>query len=243
MDFLKEYFSRRRIKKHRCKLAGGLRSLSRRTELSLEPGVSLGHVDVDSWQLSIGAHTYIRSRSHISLVSSIGRFCSVGSGVVIGQEKHTHPTKWLSSHPFQYTDSPLSYYAKTEMAVIGHDVWIGSEAMILEGVNIGTGAVIATRAVVVEDVPPYAIVAGFPARVVRFRHEPPLIEQLLASRWWDIDVEKLRTLPLDQPSACIDQIERMRFSAAAHYPVLVVTRQSCYCQPLSTPAQPTPPLA
>lgn len=243
MNFVKSYLFKRQIKKHRCKLGGGLNSLSRRTELSLESDVALGHVDIGSPQLSIGAHTYIRSRSHLSLVSSIGRFCSVGSGVVIGQEKHTHPTNWLSSHPFQYTDAPLKYHAKTEMAVIGHDVWIGSEAMILEGVTVGTGAVIATRALVTEDVPPYAIVVGVPARIVRFRHEPALVERLLASRWWDIEISELKRLPLDEPAKCLDQLEHMRFSSATRYSKIMVTRKGCYYPPLSTPVQPAQPLA
>lgn len=77
------------------------------------------------------------------------------------------------------------------MAVIGHDVWIGSDAMILEGVRAGTGVVIAVRAVVVKDVLLYSIVVGFPAKVVRFRFEPALIELLLAIRWWDVEVNAL----------------------------------------------------
>ncbi|WP_455823865.1 CatB-related O-acetyltransferase [Pseudomonas graminis] len=240
MEFLKDYFSKRRMKKHRCKLAGGLRSLSRSTELTLEPFVALGHVEIDSPQLSIGAHTYIRSGSHLANVSSIGRFCSVGSGVVIGQEKYTQPTNWLSSHPFQYTNAPLMYHAKSEMAVIGNDVWIGSEAMILEGVNVGTGAVIATRAVVVKDVPSYAVVVGFPAKVVRFRYEPTMVERLLASRWWEVEIDELRALPLDETSASLDQLELRLPLPAAQYPTLLVTRQGCYDSSSSALAQSTP---
>lgn len=240
MEFLKDYFSKRRMKKHRCKLAGGLRSLSRNTELTLEPCVALGHVEIDSPQLSIGAHTYIRSGSHLANVSSIGRFCSIGTGVIIGQEKYTHPTNWLSSHPFQYTNAPLMYHAKSETAVIGHDVWIGSEAMVLEGVNVGTGAVIATRAVVVKDVPAYAIVVGFPARVVRFRYEPMMVERLLASRWWDVEIDELRTLPLDKPAAGLDELERRRSLNAAQYTALLVTRKGCYDSTSSIPARSTP---
>lgn len=225
MQFLKDFYWKRWIRKHHCKLAGGVQSLNKRTELRLEAGAELGHLKIDSPRLLIGAHTYIRSDSYLSLVSSIGRFCSIGSGVIIGQEKHTHPTDWLSSHPFQYTDTALNYQAKTEMAEIGHDVWIGSGAMILEGVKVGTGAVIATRAVVTADVPPYAIVAGFPAKVVRFRHEPAVIERLLASQWWDMEVQELKKLALDQPSACLDQLARV--ARGVRYPVLVVSRDGC----------------
>ncbi|WP_434609195.1 CatB-related O-acetyltransferase [Pseudomonas sp. D2-30] len=226
MGSLKDFYWKRWVKRHRCKLAGGLQSLSRRTELTLEEGVALGHVDIDSPRLAIGAHTYIRSGSHLSLVASIGRFCSMGTGVVIGQEKHTHPTDWLSSHPFQYTASPLSYRARTQMATIGHDVWVGSHAMVMEGVNVGTGAVIATRAVVAGDVPAYAIVAGVPAKVVRFRHAPDVIERLLASRWWEIEVEELKTLPLDEPETCLELLER-KAPVAAQYRKISVTRKGC----------------
>jgi chloramphenicol O-acetyltransferase type B len=226
MDSLKNFYWKRWIKKRNCKLAGGLHSLSNRTEVILEDGVTLGHVDIDSPNLTIGAYTYIRSKSHLSLVSSIGRFCSLGTGVIIGQEKHTHPTNWLSSHPFQYTAAPLTYCAKTDMAKVGHDVWIGSHAMVLEGVTVGTGAVIATRAVVVEDVPPYAIVAGVPAKVVRFRHSPKMIERILASRWWEIEVDILKTMALNDAELCINQLE-LQESSAAEYQKISVTRRGC----------------
>ncbi|MGY2291837.1 CatB-related O-acetyltransferase [Pseudomonas sp. SDO528_S397] len=227
MGYLKNLYWKRWIRSHNCKLAGGLQSLGKKTELKLEETAALGWVDIDSPRLSIGAHTYIRSDCELSVVSSIGRFCSIGHRVIIGQEKHTHPTHWLSSHPFQYTNTALSYHAKTDMAVVGHDVWIGHSAMILEGVNVGTGAVIATRALVVDDVPPYAIVAGVPAKVVRFRHPPEIIERLLASRWWDIEVDTLTTLALDEPAKCLDQLEQVLPSQAARYKTLTVTRQGC----------------
>lgn len=91
------------------------------------------------------------------------------------------------------------------MAVIGHDVWIGSDAMILEGVRAGTGAVIAVRAVVVKDVLLYSIVVGFPAKVVRFRFEPALIELLLAIRWWDVEVNALGGASVES-SICRSQV-------------------------------------
>ena len=80
---------------------------------------------------------------------------------------------------------------------IGHDVWIGTEALILSGVSIGHGAVIAARSVVTKDVPPYAIVAGVPARVIRSRFDPATVASLLRIAWWDWPREKIETaLPL-----------------------------------------------
>lgn len=81
--------------------------------------------------------------------------------------------------------------------VIGHDVWLGYDAMILPGVTVGDGAVVASRAVVTKDVPAYAIVAGNPARVVKQRFSEAEVAQLLALRWWDWDIEKItRNIPL-----------------------------------------------
>lgn len=76
--------------------------------------------------------------------------------------------------------------------VIENDVWIGSSAIIMQGVHISNGAVIAAGAIVTHDVPPYAIVAGIPARIKRQRFDDAVIEQLLAWRWWDLSIEELR---------------------------------------------------
>ena len=76
--------------------------------------------------------------------------------------------------------------------VIGNDVWIGYEAVIMAGVHIGDGAIIGTRAVVTKDVPPYTIVGGVPAREIRKRFSPDVIEQLLALKWWDWSMDKIR---------------------------------------------------
>ncbi|MFJ3469166.1 CatB-related O-acetyltransferase [Pseudomonas sp. NPDC090201] len=227
MQYLKDLYWKRWIRKRGAKLAGGLPSLSKRCELVIEDHVELGHLELRTGHVEIGAHTYIRSGTHLSLVSSIGRFCSIASDVYIGQEKYTHPSDWTSSHPFQYTDSPLTYTAPTELAVIGHDVWIGHSAMIMEGVTVGTGAIIATRAVVTQDVPPYAIVAGFPAKVIRYRHASDIIERLLASQWWERDVSELRTLPMDQPELFLQALEAGRASTLARYRKLSISRDGC----------------
>ncbi|MGY2170953.1 CatB-related O-acetyltransferase [Pseudomonas gingeri] len=227
MGFLKNYYWKRWIRNHSCKLAGGLPCLDKKTELILEEDAMLGHVNISAAQLTIGAHTYIRSQSHLWHVSSIGRFCSIGSDVTIGQEKNTHPTNWVSSHPFQYTDSPLAYQPKIEMATIGHDVWIGQNAMVMEGVTVGTGAVIATRAVVTKDVLPYAIVAGIPAKVVAYRHPPELVDRLLASQWWDKEIADLQKLSLNEPLRCMDELDRHQSMEMACYRKLRITRRGC----------------
>jgi acetyltransferase-like isoleucine patch superfamily enzyme len=227
LQYLKDLYWKRWIRRRGAKLAGGLESLGKRCELLIEDHVELGHLELRARHVEIGAHTYIRSGTHLSLVSSIGRFCSIASNVFIGQEKYTHPSDWVSSHPFQYTRSPLTYDARTDMAVIGHDVWIGHSAMIMEGVTVGTGAIIATRAVVTQDVPPYAIVAGFPAKVVRFRHSPEIIERLLASRWWERPVAELKALPMDHPELFLQRLDADGAGTKARYGKLKISRGGC----------------
>jgi acetyltransferase-like isoleucine patch superfamily enzyme len=118
---------------------------------------------------------------------SIGAYSSFAMGVKIflGGE---HRIDWVTTYPFSALWASARQYSghpKTKGDVlIGNDVWIGAEAMILSGVTIGDGAVIGARAVVSRDVPPYAVVAGNPAKVVKYRFEPPIIERLVALQWW-----------------------------------------------------------
>ncbi|WP_025822250.1 type B chloramphenicol O-acetyltransferase [Shewanella marina] len=119
----------------------------------------------------------------------IGRYCSIGSGAVFmmaGNQGHQH--HWASSFPFFYQDNPNFTDAKDGFeragdTVIGDDVWIGSEAMLMSGINVGTGAVIASRAMVTKDVPPYAIIGGNPAKIIRYRFTESQIARLLEMQW------------------------------------------------------------
>lgn len=134
----------------------------------------------------------------------IGKFCSIACGVKFLFNCANHTLKSLSTYTF-----PLFYeeweLEKSNVAsawdnkgdiVIGNDVWIGFEAVILAGVKIGDGAIIGARAVVTKDVPPYSIVGGVPAKVIRKRYSPDIIEHLLSLRWWNWTKEKIkRNLP------------------------------------------------
>ncbi len=134
----------------------------------------------------------------------IGKFCSIACGVKFLFNCANHTLKSLSTYTFSlfYEDWELE---KSNVAsacdnkgdiVIGNDVWIGFEAVILAGVKIGDGAIIGTRAVVTKDVPPYSIVGGIPAKVIRKRYSPDIIEQLLSLRWWDWTKDRIkRNLP------------------------------------------------
>lgn len=130
----------------------------------------------------------------------IGSFCSIGSGAAfIMAGNQGHRADWISTFPF-YWMKEVSAFSLAENGfqpagdtVIGNDVWIGSEAIVMPGVKIGDGAIIGTRAVVTKDVAPYTIVGGNPAKIIRRRFEDKSIELLLEMRWWDWPEGVLRT--------------------------------------------------
>jgi virginiamycin A acetyltransferase len=137
----------------------------------------------------------------------IGSYCSIGPGVTIllGGEHHLD---WVTTYPFSllFDDARLlkGYPHTKGDVVIGSDVWIGQEAMVLSGVTIGDGAAVAARSVVTKDVEPYSIVAGNPARHIRFRFSEPTIRSLLSIAWWKWPPEQVRAArPLLQ-SADVD---------------------------------------
>lgn len=106
---------------------------------------------------------------------------------------------------------------------IGNDVWIGGKVIILRDVTIGDGAIIAGGAVVTKDVPPYAIVGGVPARVLRYRHPQHIIDRLLAIKWWDYEPMGLSGLDFADVAACLDGIEE-RIATKKLQPFKVETR-------------------
>ena len=131
--------------------------------------------------------------------ADIGAFVSIANAVVLGGGRH--PLEWVAMSPVFYEgrDSVKAKFstharAPAERVSVGHDVWIGRSAIVLPGVRIGNGAVVGAGAVVTKDVDPYAIVAGNPARTIRFRFGEELISRLSASAWWSLDDAELRRL-------------------------------------------------
>lgn len=130
----------------------------------------------------------------------IGKFCAVARGVRFIMNGAKHKLSGISTYPFQIfgggweqvTPAPGDFPYKGD-TVIGHDVWIGYEALIMPGVRVGNGAIIASRAVVVSDVPSYSIVGGNPAKVINQRFSPDQVAVLNAIAWWDWPVEKITT--------------------------------------------------
>lgn len=129
----------------------------------------------------------------------IGKFCSIACGAKFLFNSANHTQRSLSTYIFPVLFEewgldvdriPEAWDNKGDI-VVGSDVWIGYEAVILAGVTIGDGAIIAARAVVTRDVPPYTIVGGVPAKAIRKRFSDPEIDRLLALRWWDWPAEKI----------------------------------------------------
>lgn len=146
------------------------------------------------------------SRSFVGFGSYIGNDCNIVSTQIgkyscIGPNVRTtsgvHPTEFVSMHPAFYSLRGQAgfTYSKKQLfdeqmdgeyhTIIGNDVWIGDSALLMEGIHIGNGAVVAAGAIVTKDVPPYAVVAGVPAKVIKYRFEKEIYEQLEGTKWWD----------------------------------------------------------
>lgn len=191
-----------------------------------EPPCSIKWMQIEQ-SIELGAFSYAVSGYYFGC--RIGRYCSFGEDIQIG--RHAHPHHWFSTSPFFYANydsvldqpppngvlvNPGADYAqlsppeKLKLTTIENDVWIGHGAFILPGVKIGTGAVIAARSVVTKDVPPYAIVAGSPADVKKYRFNENTIQKLVASRWWDYAPWDIKGLPVDNFDIFFEKLDSMK---------------------------------
>jgi len=128
----------------------------------------------------------------------IGKFCAIAKDVKFIMNGANHKISGFSTYPFQIfgngwekvmpEEGDLPYKGDTE---IGNDVWVGYETTIMPGVKIGNGAIIASKSVVVSDVPPYSVVGGNPAKVIKYRFDDGVIKELLEIAWWDWSAEKI----------------------------------------------------
>jgi acetyltransferase-like isoleucine patch superfamily enzyme len=172
--------------------------------------------------VTVGRHTYGYNRDTFPMFTEgarivVGCFCSISPEVrIIGGGEHV--TSRASNFPLNAR--LFDEYGRTAPdaidkgpTVIGNDVWIGFGATILSGVSVGDGAVVGARTVVTQPVPPYAIVVGNPARIVRYRFASETRERMLALRWWDLDDDEIRRLQLwfmDDAEAFLDEMDRRR---------------------------------
>ena len=145
---------------------------------------------------TVGAYSYCSYDCNI-INARIGKYCSLANEIIIGGDEH--PMEWLSTSPvFQDVkhSGPAKKFARHalptgKITTIANDVWIGDRAIIKQGVMVGDGAVIGAGAVVTKDVPPYAIVVGVPAKVIKYRFDEETRAALLKSKWWTLTDEEL----------------------------------------------------
>ena len=171
----------------------GLKDVDVGEHVAILKGASLSKVIISNF-------SYVSNESVLINVE-IGKFCSIGPRVQIGLGPH--PSRvFVSTYPAFYTDNntgcPMPFRDgkifddTTPKTVLANDIWIGANAIIPGGINIGTGAIVAAGSVVVKDVPPYAIVGGNPATIIRYRFPDDQIKMLLKSEWWDWPIDKIR---------------------------------------------------
>jgi acetyltransferase-like isoleucine patch superfamily enzyme len=174
---------------------------------------------------TIGRHTYLYSCKAANL--TVGSFCSIGPGTRLGG-MGTHPLHMVSTHPVFFStrrQSGLSFaevneFEEYRFTTIGNDVWIGANALVLDGVTVGDGAVVAAGAVVTKEVPAYAIVGGVPAKVIRYRFPLADIDLLLSLKWWSQPDEvlsavakQMREGSAQQLASALDAVCRARNSS------------------------------
>lgn len=186
--------------------------------------------------LHLGAFSYAVNGFYFG--ARIGRYTSIGESVQVGRQDHH--TNWLSTSPFQYLGTKLfdvgtdfnggqSFHdyrshlltkvpgMDAKITHIGNDVWIGHGSFIKAGVTIGDGAIVAAHSVVVKDVPPFAVVAGNPAVVKKYRIPEKLIQPLLELKWWDFAPWQLNSISFNLIEEAIDQIRLVRESGIPEY--------------------------
>lgn len=172
------------------------------------PGVIVEQSDFEGYNVlfkdvvisnsSLGAHSYIQKYSTV-FNARIGRFCSIATKVSIGPGSHkmdgisTHPAFYLKNTPLLKTYASENHFQPFSEVVIGNDVWIGEGSIIMDGVRIGNGAIIAAGAVVTKDVDHYAIVGGIPAKIIKYRFDELTRKKLLEFKWWDQNEEWIQT--------------------------------------------------
>ncbi len=152
---------------------------------------------------TVGDYSYLCDRCHV-MYTQIGKFCSIANHARLSPSNH--PTWRATQHHFTYRSSKFGMgpdddeffaWRKEHGVVLGHDVWIGHGVLVMPGVSVGTGAALASGAVVTKDVPEYAVMAGVPAKPIKYRFPREIQEKLLALAWWDWEHERLAAALMD----------------------------------------------
>lgn len=154
-----------------------------------------GNVQISN--ATMGDYSYIGRNSRL-IHADVGKFCSIASETIIGMGTHTLDKISTSSIFTEAKNGTKHSWVKAstvnpfKRVSVGNDVWIGIRTMVMGGVTIGDGAVIGAGSIVTKDIPPYAVVAGVPAKVIRYRFPQDQIDALLAHPWWNMPEELLR---------------------------------------------------
>lgn len=196
------------------------------SRLLVEPPVRFLGAFVLRADTHIGAFTEFGREVEAQAVA-IGRYCEIGPGSLLGATGH--PTTWLSVSAFQYKKATWGWHPAADavdvvdpeaggrqsfrsvagdVATIGNDVWIGANVVVLRGVTIGDGCIIAANAVVTRDIPPYSIAGGIPAKVIRPRLADELREDLQELQWWRFSPNQLSGIPFDDPVEAVRQLRQ-----------------------------------
>jgi acetyltransferase-like isoleucine patch superfamily enzyme len=190
-------------------------------DLALEPYCHL--FDGRALPARMGAFSY--SLSRLLPTMRVGRYGSIGGNVEFIESEH--PADWVSSSPFSYSPWGLEGFSDyltqekqltsfplhsarpflPQPVVLGHDVWVGQRVTFKGGVTVGDGAIVGAQALVTRDVPPYAIVGGVPARIVRLRFPEATIERLQALQWWRFGPDVLQPLDVRDVNGFIGRLE------------------------------------
>ena len=183
--------------------------------------------------VSIGKEAEVHDRSELGLYSLlnnysilysdtyVGKYCSIGRYCEIGAD--AHPMHFLSTSNLQYSNTLMKGHEDTTFkrkvkfeynrnTSIGNDVWVGAKSVIKSGVTIGHGAVIAALSFVNKDVPPYAIVGGIPAKIIRFRFSEDVIAELIELKWWELTPKQMKDIDFDNIEIAISQIKALKIS-------------------------------
>jgi virginiamycin A acetyltransferase len=187
-------------------------STSCQSPINISEGSCVNRCHIGKY-FNVGLYSYIAD-------TQIGRYCSLASRVSIGA--FNHPTNWLSSHEFSFRDTS-SIWGESSIdggqnllqnrvmdTIIGNDVWIGDNVVVLKGVTIGDGAILGASSVITHNVLPYSIVVGNPGRVVRLRFHPSVIEQLLTLKWWEWDMADLKGLDFSDMDTTLKKLNQRR---------------------------------
>ena len=167
----------------------------------------------------VGRNTYCaKTVEVIHPATTIGSFCSISQNTMIGPGEH--PLNYLSTSPCFYMNmfgwrNRICNFNPANPCTIGNDVWIGYGVFIKEGITVGDGAVIGAGSVVVKDVPPYAIVGGAPAKIIKYRFNEQTIKKLLELKWWDLDDEIIQKIPFENIDNAISFLEKIRSEQSA----------------------------